>query len=257
MASGALWVDIRSQADYASGHLEGAVSLPSQKVRELCGRLPRDCDLLIYGTTPGQASAAAFLLTERGFNRYQVYSLDCGCPDLFLQHPEKLSSPLAPSATMEPAKRPANVQSRYEELLRKRLHEVQVLSRALDAMKQKVGVVEHDKLTLEARYHHLQDELARVQAVLVASRSENVGATHTAIPAQWQGLENDLAEERERNVLLQVEMKHLRAALKTASHQAKQAQAEIAQTEALYESELADLRIAAREAQTRQRESPP
>ncbi|MEI6414334.1 MAG: cyclic nucleotide-binding domain-containing protein [Pseudomonadota bacterium] len=247
--SGALWVDVRSLADYAAGHVDDAVSLPSQKIREQYGSLSKERDLLIYGATPGQASAAAFLLAERGFNRYRIFSLDCGYPDL-PQSKEKSAAPSPPSSTpaaSDPPARPAHIQARFEEALRKRLNEIQVLNRALDAMKQKVGAVESEKRTLEARYNSLRDELARTQAALDEARRSS-GDSDTSDAAfnaqQWRGLEGELAVERERRGVLQVEKDQLRAALRSANDQLKQAQAESAQTNAFYEDELAELRVA-------------
>ncbi|CAK0755672.1 hypothetical protein CCP4SC76_2670005 [Gammaproteobacteria bacterium] len=247
--SGALWVDVRSPVDYAAGHVDGAVSLPSQKIREQCGNLPKDCELLVYGTTPGQASAAAFLLAERGFNRYRIYSLDCGYVDL-PQSKEKAptpspASPATPASQVSTQTSPQPLQARFEEALRKRLHEIQVLNRALEAMKQRVSEVENTNRTLEARYNSLQSELARTRVILEEVRSEDTGGTDSVFTAQqWRELEAEIAVERESKVLLQVEKDQLRAALKTANDRIKQVQAESAQSIALYEDELAELRAA-------------
>ena len=95
--SGGVWLDVRNQAEYLAGHMKDAIHCPSQQIREECSILPKDCDLLVYGTTSGQASAAAFLLTERGFNRYRVFSMECGYTDLVASEEYSTLLPLVSS----------------------------------------------------------------------------------------------------------------------------------------------------------------
>lgn len=68
VAAGARLVDVRSAAEFAAGHLPGAINLP---VDELGARLdevgPRDKPVVVYCAVGGRAARAARLLGDAGF----------------------------------------------------------------------------------------------------------------------------------------------------------------------------------------------
>jgi rhodanese-related sulfurtransferase len=68
VAAGARLVDVRSPAEFAAGHLPGAVNVP---VAELPRRLdelePRDRPIVVYCHTGARAARAAHALRSAGF----------------------------------------------------------------------------------------------------------------------------------------------------------------------------------------------
>lgn len=69
-AEQAAWVDVRLESEYANEHLDGAINLPLYLLRVQSARLPDDRPLVVYCDTGRRSSAAAYLLSERGFEVY-------------------------------------------------------------------------------------------------------------------------------------------------------------------------------------------
>lgn len=65
---GAVWLDVRSADDYEKSHIPGSVNLPFELLRYQANSLAPDRTYIAYSETGGRAVAAAFLLTERGFD---------------------------------------------------------------------------------------------------------------------------------------------------------------------------------------------
>jgi rhodanese-related sulfurtransferase len=60
-------LDIRAEADYDKGHIEGAINIPFKKVGSNLDKLPQDKKIIVYcytGQTGGQTTA---LLNIAGF----------------------------------------------------------------------------------------------------------------------------------------------------------------------------------------------
>ena len=68
VADGAKWLDVRSPDEHAAGHLPDAINLPVELLREHCGTLHPDFHYVVYSDTAGRSCAAAFLLTDRGYD---------------------------------------------------------------------------------------------------------------------------------------------------------------------------------------------
>lgn len=62
-----LLVDLRSPAEYAAGHLLGAVNIPFPELENWLGRLPRQRTIYFYDQTGERAAQAAQLLQREGF----------------------------------------------------------------------------------------------------------------------------------------------------------------------------------------------
>ncbi|MDW8480026.1 MAG: rhodanese-like domain-containing protein [Xanthomonadales bacterium] len=67
-------VDVRLREEYEAGHLPGAINVPLAEIREAAERLPRDRVYALYCDTGGRSAAAAWLLSERGFDARRLYS---------------------------------------------------------------------------------------------------------------------------------------------------------------------------------------
>ncbi|MDP3212320.1 cyclic nucleotide-binding domain-containing protein [Methylotenera sp.] len=68
VASGAIWVDARLPSEYQYEHIEGAINLPLNEIRQLTSTLDRSKAYLVYCQTGRRSSAAAFILIQNGFD---------------------------------------------------------------------------------------------------------------------------------------------------------------------------------------------
>lgn len=63
---GAIIVDVRTPAEFASGHLEGAVNIPVDALASRVGELPADKTVIVYCRSGRRSAAAASFLEEQG-----------------------------------------------------------------------------------------------------------------------------------------------------------------------------------------------
>jgi rhodanese-related sulfurtransferase len=66
--SGAIWIDVRFPAEYRSDGFPGALNIPLDDIRQASAALDPEKDYIVYCQTGRRSSAAAFLLSQRGFN---------------------------------------------------------------------------------------------------------------------------------------------------------------------------------------------
>ena len=74
--AGAQWLDVRYPAEYQNGRLPGAVNVPLNEIRNVIDVLDRERDYIVYCQSGRRSSAAAFLLSQRG---YRACWLEGGC----------------------------------------------------------------------------------------------------------------------------------------------------------------------------------
>lgn len=72
VAEGALWLDVRTPAEYQRIHLRGAPSMPLNLLRLKMWLLDRDREYIAYCDTGRRGVAAAFLLCDMGFRVYAL-----------------------------------------------------------------------------------------------------------------------------------------------------------------------------------------
>jgi rhodanese-related sulfurtransferase len=72
LAAGATLLDVRSPAEFAAGHLDGAVHVPVDELDARLGELPRDRPVVVYCRSGGRSARAASLLAAAG---YEVHDL--------------------------------------------------------------------------------------------------------------------------------------------------------------------------------------
>lgn len=75
VAGGAVWLDVRYAAEYNEDKLPGAINIPLNEIRNLFGSIDRQKEYIVYCQSGRRSSAAAFLLSQRG---YKAYLLDGG-----------------------------------------------------------------------------------------------------------------------------------------------------------------------------------
>jgi CRP-like cAMP-binding protein len=70
VAEGAVWLDVRLEAEHKESAIPGSVNIPLFMLRLKADSLAPDKTYIIYCDTGRRSSAAAFLLSERGFEVY-------------------------------------------------------------------------------------------------------------------------------------------------------------------------------------------
>jgi CRP-like cAMP-binding protein len=68
VAQGAKWLDVRLPSEFENYHMEGALNLPLYFIRLKLKSLERDVKYVVCCDTGRRSSAAAYILSERGFH---------------------------------------------------------------------------------------------------------------------------------------------------------------------------------------------
>ena len=70
-----LFIDVRSEDEYNSGHIEGAIHIPVSEIESRLNEIPKDKLVIVYcnGSSCSRSSTAADILIENGFD--QVYNI--------------------------------------------------------------------------------------------------------------------------------------------------------------------------------------
>jgi phage shock protein E len=66
-----LLLDVRAPAEYAAGHVPGAVNIPYDQVASQLGAIPKDKDVVLYCHSGRRAGLAAEVLEANGYTRVQ------------------------------------------------------------------------------------------------------------------------------------------------------------------------------------------
>lgn len=74
-AAGAQWIDVRFPAEFRGLRMPGAINLPLNEIRNAIGSLDPRREYIVYCQSGRRSSAAAFLLSQRG---YRAFLLDGG-----------------------------------------------------------------------------------------------------------------------------------------------------------------------------------
>ncbi|NVD96705.1 metalloregulator ArsR/SmtB family transcription factor [Massilia sp. BJB1822] len=74
LEEGVLLLDVRSEEDYAAGHIPGAINIPTEALEQHFAELPRDQDILAYcgGRYCVLSIQAVSLLREKGFKAQRL-----------------------------------------------------------------------------------------------------------------------------------------------------------------------------------------
>lgn len=73
-----LLIDVRQPAEYAAGHIPGALALPLPELEGRLFELPADRDLVFYCRTGARSQIAAILCVEAEITQHPVYNLRGG-----------------------------------------------------------------------------------------------------------------------------------------------------------------------------------
>lgn len=72
---GAILVDVRTEAEFASGHAEGAFNVPLQELTGRVRELPQDRPVVVYCRSGGRSASAATLLGRHGYRVFDAGGL--------------------------------------------------------------------------------------------------------------------------------------------------------------------------------------
>lgn len=67
---GSVLLDVRSEDEYAEGHLEGSVNIPLNKLAAI--DLPKETPLFVYCLSGGRAGRAVTFLTKMGYEAVNI-----------------------------------------------------------------------------------------------------------------------------------------------------------------------------------------
>jgi len=68
VSSGAVLLDVRTESEFASGHLPGAVNIPLALLKErVTGLIWRDKPVVVYCRSGGRSARAAEVMRNRGY----------------------------------------------------------------------------------------------------------------------------------------------------------------------------------------------
>jgi len=69
LPAGAVFVDVRTEAEFASGHLDGAMNVPLDRIDSLPSRVSgKSAEIVVYCRSGARAGKAKVRLTEMGYS---------------------------------------------------------------------------------------------------------------------------------------------------------------------------------------------
>lgn len=89
LSHGATWVDVRLPSEYKYEHIDGAINLPLNEIRQLVSGLDKNKEYLLYCQTGRRSAAAAFVLSQAGV---RVFVLEGGTRGSRLESPLSLKA---------------------------------------------------------------------------------------------------------------------------------------------------------------------
>lgn len=75
VAEGATLLDVRSEAEFTGGHIDGALNIPVQNLVARMGEVPTGTPVVVYCQSGGRAAAAAGMLEDVGHEVYDLGSI--------------------------------------------------------------------------------------------------------------------------------------------------------------------------------------
>ena len=68
VADGAVLLDVRSPAEFASGHVDGALNIPVQELTNRMGELRGKPNVVVYCRSGARSASAAAVLQRKGYD---------------------------------------------------------------------------------------------------------------------------------------------------------------------------------------------
>lgn len=148
VADGAAWLDVRFPEEHQANGFDGCLNIPLSNLRSAQQNLARDVHYIVYCDTGGRSSAAAFLLTQEGF---EVSYIEGGAIDevpaqTSKNKPVAKKPPSAPAAS-EPAPVKASQPTPQDEVV---AADVRAQSLTADLEKAKIQIAQAERIMAEA-----------------------------------------------------------------------------------------------------------
>lgn len=67
--NGAVFVDVRSPAEFASGNVPGSINIPLNELPSRLVELPKDRDVVVFCASGSRSSMAKMVLKTKGFQK--------------------------------------------------------------------------------------------------------------------------------------------------------------------------------------------
>lgn len=190
---GGSWLDVRFPNEYEESHIEGSINLPLNVLRMQTDKLQQDKKYIIYCDTGGRSSAAAFLLTDRGFNvcflkdglsSVPQENLKCRSPEPIAKQEEKPKT--------APATKPAE---KTQEVIESEAAENEVLEKEIRASVLEVDLERTNMDLKEALKKALEEDNEDADAARKAK--EKLEAEKKKLEAEKAAAEKEAAKIRE------------------------------------------------------------
>lgn len=75
VSEGATLLDVRTRAEYAAGHVDGAVNVPVDEVSARMAEISPDAKVVVYCHSGGRSARAANLLRAAGYEVHDLGSM--------------------------------------------------------------------------------------------------------------------------------------------------------------------------------------
>jgi len=72
VGEGAFLLDVRTGAEFAAGHIDGATNIPVQELEARMAEVPNEVPVVVYCQSGGRAAAAARMLRGAGHTTYDL-----------------------------------------------------------------------------------------------------------------------------------------------------------------------------------------
>ena len=70
--NGAVIIDVRTYKEYKEHHIDNAINIPIQELVKSVAKVPKNKVLVVYCKTGNRSSAAADILSQRGYKVFDV-----------------------------------------------------------------------------------------------------------------------------------------------------------------------------------------
>jgi len=184
VAEGAKWLDVRFPEEQEANGLEGSLNIPLSNLRGAHSELDRNARYVVYCDTGGRSSAAAFLLTQEGFD---VSYVEGGAIDEVpadAAPPKQVSATPVPEKTAAPATSaspapPTDTKSEPDKAVEA---EIRAQSLAADLEKAKLQIEQAHRLMAEAKAAQAQAD--RLVEEKLKSEREKIDAEAAAVASR-------------------------------------------------------------------------
>lgn len=188
VAGGARWLDVRFPEECAANGLEHTVNVPLSNLRMALPDLDRGTHYVAYCDSGGRSSAAAFLLTQEGFN---VCYVEGGAID---EVPAVTTSAAVrtagnPAKTRESTPRPAAPPRAEDDIVEA---DIRAQSLAADLEKAKLQIEQAQRLMAEA--NAAKQHADRLVAEKLRAEREKIAAEAEAVAARMAAADRLVAE---------------------------------------------------------------